>query len=84
MPAAENIHAPLAKLTLPIGEVHPRKGNPRRGDIDVRSTHSCMSLRGVKATGAAMVTSSLTGAFRTDTACRAEFMSLTHGGAVHP
>ena len=35
MPAAENIHAPLAKLTLPIGEVHPRKGNPRRGDIDV-------------------------------------------------
>lgn len=50
----------------------------------IRSTHSCMSLRGVKATGAAMVTSSLTGAFRTDTACRAEFMSLTHGGAVHP
>ena len=38
-----------------------------------------MSLRGVRATGASMVTSSLTGAFRDDPAARAEFMALTHG-----
>lgn len=46
----------------------------------IRATHSCMSLRGVRAVGAAMVTSSLTGAFRDDASCRAEFMALTHGG----
>lgn len=45
----------------------------------IRSAHSCMSLRGVRATGASMVTSSLTGAFRDDPAARAEFMALTHG-----
>ena len=44
----------------------------------IRSTHSCMSLRGVKAVGSQMVTSSLTGVFRRDPACRAEFMSLTN------
>lgn len=41
----------------------------------VKATHSCMSLRGVKAVGAHMVTSSLTGTFRTDPAARAEFMA---------
>lgn len=48
----------------------------------IRSTHSCMSLRGVRAVGAEMVTSSLTGAIKTDPAARAEFMALTNG--AHP
>lgn len=30
----ENIHATLDALTIPIDQVRPRKGNPRRGDID--------------------------------------------------
>lgn len=34
MPVGENIHPTLEKLTLPIGEIKPRRGNPRRGDID--------------------------------------------------
>ena len=42
----------------------------------IRSSHSCMSLRGVRASGAAMVTSSLLGIFRDDERARAEFLSL--------
>ena len=42
----------------------------------IRSTHSCMSLRGVKANGAAMTTSSLTGIFRMGEA-RNEFLTIT-------
>ena len=45
----------------------------------VRSTHQCMSLRGVEKTGAAMVTSSLTGAFRLNPELRSEFLALTRG-----
>jgi GTP cyclohydrolase I len=43
------------------------------------SAHSCMTLRGAKATGAMMVTSHLTGAFRNDPAARTEFLQLTRG-----
>lgn len=45
----------------------------------IKSSHSCMALRGVKVSGAQMVTSSLTGAFRDDPRTRAEFLALTHG-----
>jgi GTP cyclohydrolase I len=41
----------------------------------IEATHQCMSLRGVRAQGAAMVTTSLTGRFLTDPATRAEFLS---------
>lgn len=44
----------------------------------IHSTHSCMSLRGVKKTAANMVTSAMLGAFREDPSCRAEFLALTH------
>jgi len=42
----------------------------------LRSVHSCMTLRGARATGAEMVTSHLTGRFRDDPAVRAELMQL--------
>ncbi|MFF4777457.1 GTP cyclohydrolase I [Microtetraspora fusca] len=42
----------------------------------IRSVHSCMTLRGARATGAAMVTSHLAGVFREDPAVRAEFFQL--------
>lgn len=42
----------------------------------LRSVHSCMTLRGARATGAVMVTSHLTGRFRDDPAVRAELMQL--------
>lgn len=43
----------------------------------IRSEHTCMTLRGVRAEGAVMVTSSLTGIFRTHPEARAEFLALT-------
>ena len=42
----------------------------------IRATHTCMTLRGIQKPGALMTTSSMTGAFRTDPAARAEFMHL--------
>lgn len=42
----------------------------------LRCTHSCMTLRGARAAGAAMVTSHVTGLFREDQRARAEFMHL--------
>ncbi len=42
----------------------------------IEATHSCVGCRGVKKQGAVMVTSSLTGCFKTQPDCRAELMSL--------
>jgi GTP cyclohydrolase I len=40
------------------------------------ATHSCMTIRGVRKPGSRVVTSALRGRFRTDSASRAEVMSL--------
>lgn len=42
----------------------------------IRSTHTCMTLRGARAVGAEMVTSHLSGVFRDDPVIRAELMTL--------
>jgi GTP cyclohydrolase I len=46
----------------------------------IRSAHSCMTIRGARATGAEMVTSHLAGEFRNDPAVRAEFLALVGVG----
>jgi GTP cyclohydrolase I len=46
----------------------------------IRAVHTCMTLRGARAAGAAMVTSHLTGQFRNDKAARSEFLTLAAGG----
>lgn len=46
----------------------------------IRGEHSCMSMRGVRAVGAEMVTSSMVGIFRDHPEARAEFMALTREG----
>lgn len=49
----------------------------------VRAVHGCMTARGVRESGVAMVTSSLTGLFRDDARARAELFTIagshTHG-----
>lgn len=42
----------------------------------VRASHTCMTLRGARATGAIMVTSHLVGLFRDDPQVRTEFLRL--------
>lgn len=71
--------AGIRALLRLIGEDPDRPGledTPRRV---INAYRELCTLRGVRATGASMVTSSLTGAFRDDPAARAEFMALTHG-----
>jgi len=43
----------------------------------LRSHHMCMGIRGVRKPSAEMVTSSMTGIFRTNPSARAEFLQLT-------
>ncbi|MGX4733200.1 GTP cyclohydrolase I [Kitasatospora griseola] len=68
-------------------QVQERLGNQvvealsRRLDVQgaaclIRSEHACMTLRGARAHGAAMVTSHLTGALHADPARRAEVLAL--------
>jgi GTP cyclohydrolase I len=45
--------------------------------VVVEAEHSCMSLRGARATGASTVTTAVRGRLRDDPASRAEFLSLT-------
>jgi len=42
----------------------------------IRSTHSCLSLRGAEKVGSLMTTSSLTGILKHDQKARAEFMEF--------
>ena len=49
---------------------------PAGAAVIVDAVHSCMAIRGVKATGASMRTSALTGPFRDDPATRAELFAL--------
>ncbi len=49
---------------------------PRGVGVVVEAEHTCMSLRGVRATGTRTVTSAMLGTLRTDPASRAEFLAL--------
>ena len=43
----------------------------------IEAEHSCMTLRGVQATGSSTVTSTLLGTLREDARSRQEFFALT-------
>lgn len=47
----------------------------------VRGHHSCMSIRGVKATNSDTITSSVSGVFASDASAKSEFLSLINQGA---
>jgi GTP cyclohydrolase IA len=69
------------RLTKQIAEELQMHLAPRGVGVVVEAEHSCMSLRGVRATGARTVTSTLFGLLREDPSTRAEFLALTrsHG-----
>jgi len=46
--------------------------------VVLEASHSCMTIRGIKKPGSAMVTSSLRGIFKKDPRSRSEIMSLMH------
>ena len=53
---------------------------PRGIAVMIEAEHQCMTLRGVKAHGAATVTTQFTGTFRDDPAEQIRFMTLVKGG----
>jgi GTP cyclohydrolase I len=53
---------------------------PKGVGVVIQAEHTCMTLRGVQATGSSTVTSALLGALREDARSRQEFLALTHGG----
>ena len=67
------------RMTRQIGEAIQERLRPLACGVVVRGVHTCMVARGVRAAGAEMVTSHLTGSFRNEPALRAEFLDLAKG-----
>lgn len=64
------------RLTAQTAQAIQTALTPRGVGVIVRAAHECMSCRGIRKSGAEMVTSHLIGALATDPSCRAEFMDL--------
>lgn len=71
---ADSLEEGLTEVEHPDNPQRKRHLPPLGVAVRIDSTHSCMSLRGVKADAASMVTTDLRGRFK-DGAARAEFLS---------
>jgi GTP cyclohydrolase I len=65
------------RLTKQVADWLADQLAPKGVGVVVEAEHSCMTLRGVQATGSSTVTSSLLGTLRTDARSRQEFLALT-------
>lgn len=61
------------RLTQQIGRAMDEYLSPQGVAVQLIAQHQCMSCRGIRSAGADMVTSYLSGVFRTSDAARAEF-----------
>lgn len=64
------------RLTKQVADWLTDHLQPRAVGVVIRAEHTCMTLRGVHATGSTTVTSTLLGTLRTDGRSRQEFFSL--------
>jgi GTP cyclohydrolase I len=69
------------RLTKQIADWLSMHLHPRGVGVVIEADHMCMSLRGVRATGARTVTSTLLGTLRDDARSRAEFFAVVGIGA---
>jgi GTP cyclohydrolase I len=53
--------------------------DPKGVGVVIEAEHTCMTLRGVQASGSSTVTSALSGVLREDARSRQEFLALAHG-----
>ena len=53
--------------------------HPKGIGVVIEATHTCMSLRGVRAQGSTTVTSAVEGLLREDARTRSEFLAIAHG-----
>jgi GTP cyclohydrolase I len=65
------------RLTKQIADWLTEQLHPHAVGVVIRAEHTCMTLRGVHATGSTTVTSTLLGSLRSDPRSRQEFLSLT-------
>ena len=65
------------RLTAQVADRLEEALQPRGVGVVLEAEHSCMSLRGVRATGSRTTTSALRGLLREDGRTRQEFLSLT-------
>jgi GTP cyclohydrolase I len=65
------------RLTKQVADWLTEQLQPRAVGVVMAAEHTCMTLRGVYATGSTTVTSTLLGTLRTDARSRQEFFSLT-------
>lgn len=65
------------RLTKQVADWLDERLDPRGVGVVIEAEHTCMTLRGVRASGARTVTSTLLGTLREDARSRAEFLALT-------
>jgi GTP cyclohydrolase I len=66
------------RMTTDIVEAMERELRPKGSIVVLEAEHFCMSMRGVKKSGASTVTSAVRGVFRDDAAYRAEALQYIH------
>ncbi|MCI3150444.1 GTP cyclohydrolase I FolE [Streptomyces sp. GB4-14] len=65
------------RLTKQVADWLQAHLEPKGVGVVIQAEHTCMTLRGVQATGATTMTSTLLGLLRSDTRSRSEFLTLT-------
>lgn len=65
------------RLTKQVADWLQHELRPQGVGVVIEAEHSCMTLRGVRATGSSTVTSTLLGSLRTDARSRQEFFALS-------
>ena len=66
------------RMTADIAHALERVLQPKGAAVMISAEHGCMSCRGVHKDGVAMITKTLTGAFKEDPAMRAAFMDAVN------
>ncbi|TQJ92376.1 GTP cyclohydrolase I FolE [Streptomyces sp. SLBN-31] len=65
------------RLTKQVADWLQNQLQPKGVGVVIEAEHTCMTLRGVQATGTTTMTSTLLGLLRTDARSRSEFLTLT-------
>ena len=67
------------RLTKQVADWISDRLSPKGVGVIIEAEHTCMTLRGVQATGATTVTSTMLGTLRTDVCTRQEFLAVARG-----
>jgi len=67
------------RMTSEIADALSKRLDPAGVIVVLEAEHLCMSIRGIRKPGSKTLTSAIRGVFRTDSAARAEAMSLIQG-----